>query len=257
MNRAFASGIYTRVGELRGTCGKSVQTFDLSLAKLTQPLRPLSLGLGLLLGILTGCGGTARVAGGVGGGGQPPPVHEGIVITVSADRFAQLAVRETDPFTALADYGDGVILPQDVTRKATWSTSDATVATVEKGGLVTSIATGSATITASFDGAIGTATVVVNQKPTIGITVNPSGDMFSLSSQIHPEFSATAVYPDNSHLDATYDVAWTADPRGILGFGVDSTYQAGIANLVAVGKTTVTAKLKTGETGTYDVTVVP
>jgi hypothetical protein len=150
-----------------------------------------------------------------------------------------------------------VILPQDVTRKATWSTSDATVATVEKGGLVTSIATGSATITASFDGAIGTATVVVNQKPTIGITVNPSGDMFSLSSQIHPEFSATAVYPDNSHLDATYDVAWTADPRGILGFGVDSTYQAGIANLVAVGKTTVTAKLKTGETGTYDVTVVP
>ncbi len=36
-------------------------------------------------------------------------------------------------------------------------------------------------------------------------------------------------------------VAWTANPRGVLGCGVDFTYQGEITNLVAVGKTTVTA----------------
>src|ERR1019366_6050076 len=133
-------------------------------------------------------------------------------------------------------------------------------ATVNDAGMVTAIRTGSATITASFAGLVGTALVVVNQKPTIVVGVDsPVLDTLSLSffGTNHPEFSAAATYPDGSKLDATGFAAWTADPSGILKFWKDYTYQGGIATLVAVGKTTVTAKLRTGETGTLVVTVVP
>ncbi len=150
---------------------------------------------------------------------------------------------------------------QDVTSQATWSTSDATVATVNDAGKVTGMGTGAATITASFEGVVGTALVVVNQKPTITVGVDsPVLDTLSLSyygTNNHPEFSAAATYPDGSKLDATGFAAWTANPSDILKFWKDYTYGGGVATLVAAGKTTVTAKLKTGEAGTLTVDVVP
>lgn len=232
---------------------------DLFVAGPTSKTVRLYLGLCLLLGILTGCGGAPAPP--PSGGHLPPPTftphYTGIFIF--ANRFAQVAVNGTLPFTADANYQASPTesTTLDVTGQATWSTSDATVATVNNSGVVTGVGTGSATITASFDGEVGTGVVVVNQKPTISITVDPPGDVISLRSNLQPEFYATATYPDGSQLDATYDVAWTADPSGVLKFGPDYTYAAGISHLVTVGKTTVTAKLKTGETGTYDVTVVP
>ena len=229
--------------------------------------RPLYLGLWLLLGILTGCG---------GGGGQqrspilssptptPPPTFKPHYTSafIFSTKFAQLAVNDTMAYTADAEYQTSPTesTTQDVTSQATWSTSDASVATVNDAGMVTAIRTGSATITASFAGLVGTALVVVNQKPTIVVGVDsPVLDTLSLSffGTNHPEFSAAATYPDGSKLDATGFAAWTADPSGILKFWKDYTYQGGIATLVAVGKTTVTAKLRTGETGTLVVTVVP
>jgi hypothetical protein len=229
--------------------------------------RPLYLGLWLLLGILTGCG---------GGGGQqrspirssptptPPPTFKPHYTSafIFSTKFAQLAVNDTMAYTADAEYQTSPTesTTQDVTSQATWSTSDATVATVNDAGSVTGIGTGSATITASFDGVVGTALVIVNQKPTITVTVSsfvPDTLSLSFFGTNHPEFIATATYPDGSQLDATGFAAWTADPSGILKFGKDYTYQGGVATLIAVGKTTVTVKLKTGETGTLDVFVVP
>lgn len=49
----------------------------------------------------------------------------------------------------------------DRTNAATWTTSDATKATVSTGGLVTPVATGTATITATYSGQTDTATVTV------------------------------------------------------------------------------------------------
>ena len=42
-------------------------------------------------------------------------------------------------------------------------------------------------------------------------------------TKTHPEFTATATYPDGSQLDATGFAAWTADPSTILKFGVWTT----------------------------------
>ncbi len=51
-------------------------------------------------------------------------------------------------FTATAVYSDGTT--QDVTSAAAWATSDSTIATVTAAGLVTGIADGTVSITATF-----------------------------------------------------------------------------------------------------------
>src|SRR5262245_11513507 len=51
-------------------------------------------------------------------------------------------------FTATATYSDGST--RDVTSTATWSTSDSTIATVTAVGLVTGVADGTASITATY-----------------------------------------------------------------------------------------------------------
>src|SRR5437867_1262951 len=56
---------------------------------------------------------------------------------------------------------------KDVSSSAIWSTSNAAVATVNK-GLVTGTGVGSATITASFNGKAGTTLVVVGQNAYTG-----------------------------------------------------------------------------------------
>ena len=56
-----------------------------------------------------------------------------------------------------------------------WSSADQSVATVNSSGLVTAVANGSATVTATTDGVNGTATVVVDQVSTqLTFTAQPT-----------------------------------------------------------------------------------
>jgi uncharacterized protein YjdB len=59
-------------------------------------------------------------------------------------------------------------------RVITWTSSDNAVATVSTIGMVTGVATGSATITATTEGVSGTATVTVSATPVASVTVTPS-----------------------------------------------------------------------------------
>lgn len=64
----------------------------------------------------------------------------------------------------------------------TWSSSNATVATVDQSGLVTGVAAGSATITASASGKSGTSAITVTAVPTGSVTFVGAGDIASCSS---------------------------------------------------------------------------
>jgi hypothetical protein len=68
------------------------------------------------------------------------------------------AVGASSQFTATALLSDGTV--QNVTTAATWSTSNATFATVSSGGLVTGLAGGTVTITAVDQGVSGSMTFV-------------------------------------------------------------------------------------------------
>jgi len=146
---------------------------------------------------------------------------------------------------------------KDVSSSAIWSTSNAAVATVNK-GLVTGTGVGSATITASFNGKAGTTLVVVGQTTTLDITSTGTGT-FSLS---HPDqhFHVSASYSDGSVLDLTIYVTWDSSAPGVLKFfdPYDYVHDPGEATLLATGTTTVSATtVETGDVGSLDVTVVP
>src|SRR5205807_2066885 len=59
-------------------------------------------------------------------------------------------------------------------RTVTWTTSDGTVAAVDGTGLVTGVALGTATITATSEGQAGTTTVTVSSVPVASVVVAPS-----------------------------------------------------------------------------------
>jgi uncharacterized protein YjdB len=63
-------------------------------------------------------------------------------------------------FAAAASYFDGSVYL--VTAQAAWTSSNTTVATVSSAGIVTGLAVGSTTITATYQGVSGTKVITVN-----------------------------------------------------------------------------------------------
>ena len=184
-------------------------------------------------------------------GGQPRTLTDVSVYSVTAP---SIPVGEKATLVGIGIYGTAANPYQrnDVTNSATWTSSDPTVATVTK-GIVSGIAVGSATITATFEGRTGSTTVVVGLTPNL--TITPSGTTFSLSIP-HQQFSATATYSDGTVLNLDAFVGWSSSPTGILEFEDDYDYP-GLATFIATGTTTLTATLRPGEAGSLTVTVGP
>ena len=82
----------------------------------------------------------------------------GLTLSVTDAGSGSVAVGSTLPLTVTAT-NDGDV--DDVTAQATYVSSDASKATVDEAGVVTGVAAGSATITASFGGKSATHPVTV------------------------------------------------------------------------------------------------
>jgi len=97
----------------------------------------------------------------------PTPTVSGVVVTGSG---AFTSKNQTSQLTATANLSDST--SQNVTSTATWSTSNATVASVSSTGLVTAVSFGTATITAAYQGAQGSLSAIVSLKATMTVTPN-------------------------------------------------------------------------------------
>lgn len=108
----------------------------------------------------------------------PPPTLQSISIAPSP---ANVAVGTTVAFTATGHYSDGSA--QNLTSKVTWSSSVVSLATVSTTGVATGLASGGpVTISASFSGMKGTASLTITSGPSI-VVVNfdnpaPSGSPY-------------------------------------------------------------------------------
>lgn len=183
-----------------------------------------------------------------------------VVLTVEAPSVTSIAlspngpdvmVGSTEQLTATATYNNGT--STNVTSAVTWKSSNTAVATITPAGLVTGVAAGSTTLTASLNGVNGTESLTVTtQASTItSIAVSPSAASFAVNAT--QQFAATATYADGHTASVTSQAAWTASNTYVA-----TINSAGLATAVASGTTTVTASLN-GVSGTdaISVTIAP
>jgi len=131
-------------------------------------------------------------------------------------------------------------------RIVTWTTSSSAVATVSASGLVTGVAVGAATITATSEGQSGTAAVTVSSVPVASVTVSPATATVFVGATT--QLSATPKDAAGNVL-AGRAVTWTSSNTAIA-----TVSASGLVMGVAAGAVTITATSE-GRSGSASVTV--
>src|SRR3989454_688386 len=130
-------------------------------------------------------------------------------------------------------------------RVVTWTSSAPSVATVSANGLVSGVAAGSATITATSEGKSGTAAITVTSVPVASVVVSPA----SASMQVGQTVQLTATTLDaNGNVLTGRAIAWTTNAAAVA--TGDAT---GLVSGVAPGAATITATSE-GKSGTAAIT---
>ena len=158
----------------------------------------------------------------------PDPVATTVEVTPATATLSALG--ETVQLTATVSDQNGNVMTG---ASVTWSSADASVATVNINGLVTAAGNGAATITATSGNASGTATVTVEQTAA-AITVAP--DSVLLTELGETAQLAAEVTDANGNGIANATVSWSSGDEAVA--TVDAT---GLVTAVANGSTTVTA----------------
>jgi uncharacterized protein YjdB len=157
---------------------------------------------------------------------EPPPNVVPALVTVSP---ALSSVDEGDviQLTATVFDAEGNIIAVPVT----WTTSDASVATVDQTGLVTGVAQGSVTISAQAGGQQGGGSVNVTKK-VASVTVKPS----TASIVIGGNVQLTAELKDADGNLVTRTVTWQSSDQNI------ATVSGGFVTGVAAGSAVITGE---------------
>jgi Bacterial Ig-like domain (group 2)/IPT/TIG domain len=175
---------------------------------------------------------------------NPPPVATVNVTPATAT----ILPGGTQQFAAATLSSTGAALTG---RTVTWSSSDLTKASVDAAGLVSGVAQGTATITATSEGISGTATVtVLAPAPVASVTIAPLTT--TLAPGANATFTATARDALGNVLTGRV-YSWTSSNTAIVsGTSAGSVFTA---TAVAAGTATITATSE-GRSGTATVTVV-
>jgi hypothetical protein len=183
-------------------------------------------------------------------------------VTVTSATITSIDVSPTTPtiaagvqlqFTATVHYSNGIV--QDISDSATWTSSNTNAATISNqvgfAGLATTIAAGTTTITASFGGSSGTATLTVTNATCNTIVVTPANPKMAKQTQL--QFIATCTFSDSTQADITSVATWTSSNTNAATISNQSGFQ-GNATGVAAGTTTISATFQ-GKVGSTTLTV--
>ena len=149
-----------------------------------------------------------------------------------APAASSIPVHTTRQFSATASYADGS--SSDLTALVTWKSSSTAVATVDINGIVTGVAPGTTTVSASISGITGSATLTVNAPTISSISITPVD--LTLGIGINQLFTATATYSDGSTQDLVSGVTWSSSSASVA-----SINGSGLATTADAGQSTITA----------------
>jgi hypothetical protein len=191
-------------------------------------------------------------------GAAPPEVPPDPVASVEVTPDStRVAVGETAQLAVATRNGGGEPLTG---RVVTWTSDDAQVATVSDGGLVTAVAAGTATITATSEGKSGTAgvTVIALPEPVASVEVQPEAPTVAAGSTV--QLTATPEDKNGQPLSGR-TVTWSSsDPKvaTVSGNGKVTGVAAGLAVITATSEkqpgtssVTVTAQSRSAVEGQW------
>ena len=152
----------------------------------------------------------------------------------AAPKTPSIALGRTQQFTATGTYSNGAT--QNLSSSVTWTSLATSVATVGNGGLATSVAQGTATITATAGTISGSATLTVTAPTLTSISVTPQTSSIALGG--NQPFAATGTYSDGTKQTLTGTVTWSSSATNIATIG-----SGGLATSAAQGTATIAATL--------------
>ncbi len=200
-------------------------------------------------GLVTGIGvGSATISATIEG------ISANATITVSAvpvasvivsPATASLVVGQTQTLTASPRDAAGAALSG---RTIVWTSSQPAVATVSVGGVVTAVAAGTASVTATVEGRTGSTAIVVSTIPVASVGVTPS----SVALTVGDTRTVTATVRDAAGNPlAGRSVSWSSADLTIV-----TVSPGGLITAVGAGATSVSATVE-GQSGSVVVTVSP
>lgn len=189
---------------------------------------------------------------GGGGADKAPtgPATPALVLTTVSVSLSTTSVQvgQTAVASATATDQNGSAI---ATGAVNWSSSTATVATVQSNGTITAVAPGQATITATAGGKSGQATVTVTPAPVTVVSVSPS--TFSLAVGASQVLTATPKDAFGNTVSGK-TVTWTASDINALSGVINGNSLTTTAR--STGTVTVYATVD-GVVGTATVTITP
>jgi uncharacterized protein YjdB len=168
--------------------------------------------------------------GGCGSGGSSPSPRTLSSLAITPTNIS-VTVGNSQQLTATGTYSDGTTA--NLSGSVSWTSSDTSIVTVSSAGLVSSVALGTAMITAT-SGAINTHTNLTASPALVSIAVTPGAQ--SILANATQQFTATGTYSDSSQLDITSTVTWSSSDTSLA-----TVNSAGLATGVAAGNVTIQA----------------
>lgn len=194
----------------------------------------------------------------VGPGSATVSVTSGTVsastsVTVSTATLVSLAIAPanssmpddaTRQFSATGTFSNNST--QDMTQSVLWSSATPTVATITNLGLVSSLSTGSTTITAMLGSVSNSTTLTVSNVTLVSIAISPANGRVQKGTSL--KFTAVGTYSDGSTATLT-NVSWRSSKNNLA-----NMRRNGILHAKKAGTLTVTASAF-GVTGSTSVTI--
>jgi len=212
----------------------------LSLSQFMRVVSCASATLAFVL-VLSGCASHTSIGG--------KPAQRTLTSVTVSPASGNLTGGSKLQLNASASYSDGTEVA--LTSGVIWKSSATGVVTVDSDGNATGVAAGSATITATFQGVSGSASlqVTAQAKTLSSLAISPATATLQTGATI--QFAANGTYSDGSTADITSQAAWTSADSSVA--TVDAH---GKATGVAAGSASIAATFQ-GITNSAAVQVTP
>lgn len=181
----------------------------------------------ILAGTMTSCSGGSPTPQ----SSSPPSLQS---ITVSPSDPSVIAGL-TEQYSATGNFSDGST--QNLTGSATWTSSNATAATINAAGLATTLTGGTTTIEAKFQSIAGSTLLTVTPPVLQSIAISPINS--SVIAGTTEQYSVTGTYSNGSTQDVTSLATWTSSNATVANISA-----TGLATTLTEGGTAIKASVQ-------------